>query len=150
MCNDANLIDGRSSRLWSIEGAAQRQYKANRLLLAWWSLKLANVACVLVVLLDKSQEWGLQIYMNHHRRWVHYLSPIRVEPICTDSSLYQHSFGNRWSPSSVRDFVIYPWISGECIRFVLLKICQLIPSCITDDSQHSDALTFAPITNNTQ
>ena len=53
MCNDANLIDSRSSRLWLIEGAAQRQYKANRLLLARLSLKLASAACVLVVSVGK-------------------------------------------------------------------------------------------------
>ena len=55
MLDDAISYRCRCSRLWSIEGAAQRQYKANRLLLARRSSKLANAA----VLVDKSQECGL-------------------------------------------------------------------------------------------
>ena len=57
--SDAISYRCRCSRLWSIEGAAQRQYKANRLLLARRSSKLANAAFVLAVLVDKSQECGL-------------------------------------------------------------------------------------------
>ena len=59
MLDDAISYRCRCSRLWSIEGAAQRQYKANRLLLARRSSKLANAAFVLAVLVDKSQECGL-------------------------------------------------------------------------------------------
>jgi hypothetical protein len=53
-----------------IEGDAQRQYKANSLFLTRRALEFANVAFVLYVLSDKSQDCGL--HLSHEPSTVGY------------------------------------------------------------------------------